>query len=213
MQTSMGVGEARKIVGGLGSPSKMPGHSYGLPTRACQIGMLLAKQTGTTCSHCYADKRGMYRFDTVQACQERRLASLSDPRWVEAMVIAIRATRDSHFRWHDSGDLQSPAHLGLIAQVARALPHIQFWLPTREYGHVGVYMAENTVPANLTIRLSAHKLDTAPPEMHGLPGSGVRATTTPVMGQTCPAPEQNNKCGECRACWNPDIRVVWYHRH
>ena len=45
----------------------------------------------------------------------RRLESLKHPQWVEAMVALIHG--EPWFRWHDSGDLQSPEHLKKIFEV------------------------------------------------------------------------------------------------
>jgi len=30
---------------------------------------------------------------------------------------------------------------------------------------------------------------------------------------TCPAPTQAGRCGDCRACWDPKIKVVSYGKH
>jgi hypothetical protein len=30
---------------------------------------------------------------------------------------------------------------------------------------------------------------------------------------TCPAPSQGGKCGDCRACWDPKVKVVSYGKH
>ena len=207
--------EALAVIGSLGHPSKMPGLSYGIPAQACKLGALLARQPGTVCSGCYALK-GNYRYNSVRIAQERRLAGLRDPRWVDAMVqeIAREQARGEvpYFRWHDAGDLQGAWHLDLLARVALALPAVRFWLPTREYGMVGEWLRAHPegLPVNLVVRLSAHKLDVAPPEMHGLPGSGV---TTARERVTCPAPQQGNACQDCRACWDPSVRVVWYKKH
>jgi hypothetical protein len=130
------------------------------------------------------------------------------------MVVAIRGTESSgYFRWHDSGDLQDVAHLDKIVQIARALPDIQFWLPTREFSTVASWKATNgEFPSNLTIRLSALKINGAPPETVakrlGLTTSGVTKE-----GFTCPAPTQGNKCLTCRACWDKNVPNVNYKLH
>jgi len=38
---------ATAITGGLGSPSKMPGHAWGIPTSECQVGGVLKLLPGT----------------------------------------------------------------------------------------------------------------------------------------------------------------------
>ena len=82
--------EANKITGGLSAPGKMPEGSYNLSASMCQTGQKLAKVPDTPCYKCYADDRGRYRFPNVKAALARRLASLSHPRWVEAMTVLVK---------------------------------------------------------------------------------------------------------------------------
>ena len=112
--------EAKEITGGLSAPGKMPEGSYNLPTSACQTGQILAKVEGTPCSGCYADDRGRYRFPNVKAALQRRLASLTHPQWVEGMTTLVKKIK--HFRWHDSGDIQSVDHLKKIFEVCNNTP-------------------------------------------------------------------------------------------
>ena len=103
--------EANKITGGLSAPGKMPEGSYNLPASACQTGAKLREIPDTPCYKCYAFK-GRYNFPNVKAALARRLASLMDARWVEAMTVLVKNKK--HFRWHDSGDIQSVDHLKKI---------------------------------------------------------------------------------------------------
>lgn len=201
----------------LGRPSKMPCPSYSLPASACKTGQKLAKVPGSTCSHCYADGRGNYRFQNVQDTLRARLATITDPLWPAAMatLISRESAASGFFRWHDSGDLQSVDHLEAIAEVARRTPQIRHWLPTREYRIVAEWTAVNHIPENLTIRVSAPMIDGAAPMIRTangrLPVSYVHHVGEP-RGQVCPAPKQGNQCGACRACWDASVDVS-YHRH
>ena len=121
--------EAERITGGLSAPGKMPEGSYNLPASACQTGAKLREIPDTPCYKCYAFK-GRYNFPNVKAALQRRLASLKDPRWTEAMTVLVKGKK--HFRWHDSGDLQSVTHLANIMKVAKATPETSHWLPTQE---------------------------------------------------------------------------------
>ena len=96
--------EAKEITGGLSAPGKMPEGSYNLPARACQTGAKLRQIPGTPCYGCYAFK-GRYNFPNVKDALTRRLESLDHPQWVEAMATLVKGKK--HFRWHDSGDIQS----------------------------------------------------------------------------------------------------------
>jgi Gene product 88 len=204
--------EALELIGGLSSPSKMPCYSYSIPAQKCITGMKLRNVANSICSKCYALK-GMYGFPVVKAALQRRFESLTNELWVNAMVISINAKEKSgFFRWHDSGDIQSVEHLLKIVEVCLRTPNIIHWLPTREYGIVGDYLKSWKVPPNLTIRLSALMLEASPPtsmaNRFGLVTSGVSK-----VGFTCPAPNQDNKCGSCRACWNKNVPNINYKQH
>jgi hypothetical protein len=98
-------------------------------------------------------------------------------------------------------------------QVARNLPEIKFWLPTREYGIVSEWIKANgALPENLTVRLSALMLEGQPPvgiaKRLNLTTSGVSKS-----GFTCPSSTQGNKCLTCRACWDKNVANVNYKTH
>ena len=203
-----------RYVGGLSNPSKMPGYGYSLPADECSVWSRLRQVAGSTCSHCYAHK-GRYGFPAVQSALHRRLESIGLPLWADVMSELIVRTGNQWFRWHDSGDLQSSDHLDAICRVCRLTPDVHHWLPTREYRIVQEYIAAgNPIPNNLNIRLSAHMVDGPAPLLEGLTASTVSTGSAPMDdSHSCPAPAQGNKCDTCRACWNPDVRVVDYHVH
>ena len=193
--------EAERITGGLSAPGKMPEGSYNIPASACQTGQILAKVKDTPCEGCYALK-GRYRFPNVKAALARRLASLMDPRWTEAMTVLVKGKK--HFRWHDSGDIQSVAHLKKIFEVCNNTPGTMHWLPTQERK----YLPLGSYPKNLVIRLSNAKNNTKP-------GNGWTHWSTVIDRgyHSCPASSQGNKCGTCRACWSRDVKHVTYPKH
>jgi len=209
----MKLAHALEIIGNFSAPSKMPCQSWSIPARHCKTGMKLRDVVGSICSKCYALK-GRYPFPNVQAALERRFQSLFNPLWVDAMVAAIQLSESSgFFRWHDSGDIQDVAHLEKIVSVAKRLPNIQFWLPTREYRFVVEFLKKHgSFPSNLTVRLSALMLDGVPPvgiaKRFGLTTSGVSKE-----GFTCPSSNQGGKCLTCRACWDKNVANVNYKQH
>ena len=223
------ISEAIEITGGLSEPSKMPGYAYSIPARACAVGSKLRKIPGSTCSACYALK-GRYTFDKTQHALQRRLESLDHPKWVEAMALLINSKlkcgpsgayiKGTHFRWHDSGDLQSSDHLLAIAEVCRRTRYVRHWLPTREKGmlwHVYSGIADGIypeLPRNLIVRLSAAMIDEPPPGRGVFPHtSGVHSKGTKPHGKPCPAYKQGGACGPCRACWDKRVPHVSYPQH
>jgi len=209
---SLSVKEALAICGPLSKPGKMPGHGYALPAHRCRLGSFLQLIPKAVCHYCYA-LRGRYLFPKVRAAMEKRISSLTDPRWVEAVSTLTYRSGDRYFRWHDSGDLQNIEHLRKIIQVCTNLPHIRFWLPTREYQTVEAYRRGGSeIPPNLCIRYSAHLIDGPLPLRYGLPVSTVHSQKESITphAHVCPAPKQNNQCGTCRACWDPSVRIVTY---
>jgi hypothetical protein len=208
---------ALAFIGGLSKPSKMPCKGWSLPAFRCKIGTKLRAVINSVCSKCYAHK-GMYVFPKVRACLERRFGilerALSDEMFREMFRAAfVRLLRDEEFfRWLDSGDIQSVAHLLLMADIARDNPHVTFWLPTRERNIVLAFMRKYSLPANLTVRVSAPMIDGAPLALDGLPTSTVHKKGQ-AHGTECVAYTQGGFCLDCRACWNRDIANISYPAH
>ena len=200
----MKVSEAQKITGSMTRTSKMPGLSYSLPAWACQTGAKLRKIPGSVCHGCYALK-GRYRFPNVQAALERRLKAIESPLWVDAMIQLIKPHKE--FRWHDSGDIQSLEHLQNIFRICRKTPKTKHWLPTREAQFIK-RLKVNEVPRNLVIRFSSHTVDQAPVTFWPW-----TSTVTTDGDHTCPASKQDNKCLDCRQCWNREVKNVSYSKH
>ena len=197
--------EAKKITGGLSAPNKMPGPSINLPAWNCITGVKLQAIKGSVCAGCYAMK-GRYRFKNTRQAMDRRLAALQDPRWVDAMVTLI--TGEPWFRWHDSGDIQSPEHLKNIFEVCKRTPGTRHWMPTREVKFLRL-MDPDVIPPNLIIRISSHMIDQGP--VTHWPWTST--VSTKPEDRTCPAPDQGNECGSCRQCWNRDTANICYGKH
>jgi len=197
------VKEAKKITGSMTRTKKMPGLSYSLPAWECITGTKLRKVKGSVCAGCYALKGNYTRYPAIKAAQYYRLASLMEPDWIPAMVTQIK--RQKFFRWHDAGDLQSVQHLKNIFEVCKQTPNTEHWLPTRERKFLP--LNKDSIPKNLLIRLSSHKVDQGP--VKSWPWTSTVSTTT----KTCPAKDQGNECGSCRACWDRSVSNVTYPKH
>jgi len=207
--------QAEAIIHTLSTPSKMPGFAYNIPAIYCKIGSVLRKTLGSVCSKCYALK-GRYVFANVMEAMQKRFDSLKNPLWVEAITfLIVKKEKSGFFRWHDSGDIQGTWHLEKIVQVAKNLPHIKFWLPTREYSIVSQYIEKegNAIPENLTIRLSALMIDGKTPDAIAHRLDLVVSGVSSVGGFSCPSSKQGNVCGSCRACWDKDVFCINYKQH
>ena len=221
--------EALKLVGGLSKPSKMPGWAYGIPAAECKTGKKLQNVEGSTCYGCYALK-GCYVFKVVQEAQYRRLASISHPYWVRAMVHLLQSKKSKYFRWHDSGDVQDLKHLAKIFKVASLTPDVKHWMPTRE-AWVKPYL--QYAPDNLVIRFSMPMVDqeaaaswpntstvTSDHSVDNCPAfrtdkTGTVHTLEEYTAMTKPKKKELDlgHCGSCRRCWNPDIKNIAYGQH
>ena len=198
----MNIKEAQAITGSMTRTSKMPGLSYSLPAWECKTGSKLRKIKNSVCSACYALKGNYTRYKAIKAAQYVRLASLNNELWTAAIVTQIK--RQKYFRWHDAGDVQDVQHLNKIYEVCRLTPGTKHWMPTRE---AWIKDPLDSKPDNLVIRFSAPMIDQA------APASWPNSSEVVTEGATCPAPQQGNSCGDCRNCWNPEIKTIKYGKH
>ena len=201
----MKVKEAKQITGSLTRTSKMPGLSYSLPAWECITGSKLRKVKNSVCASCYALKGNYTRYKAIKAAQYVRLEAIKKDNWTPAMVAQIK--RQKFFRWHDAGDIQSLQHLEKIFEVCRLTPDTKHWMPTREASILQQVNPEE-VPENLIIRMSSHMIDQGPVKFWPW-----TSTVTSKGGASCPAPNQNNNCGDCRQCWNRSTANVSYGKH
>ena len=197
----MQVKEALKITDSFTRTSKMPGLSYSLPAWECKTGWKLSQVEGTPCWFCYAKKGNYIRYPAIKEAQYRRLKAINHPQWVQAMATVIK--RHKWFRWHDAGAVQSSEHMNKILEVCRLTPDTKHWMPTRE-AWIKDHLAEK--PKNLVIRFS-------PPMIGQRNETWPNSSMVVLKDATCPAPKQGGRCGDCRACWDPQVKVVSYGKH
>ena len=238
--------------GGFSSPGKMHNDTYSLPTHMCMRGGVLREVPGSVCEHCYAhgvegtSQGGKYPLNNVQRHLLRNYVALkNDPqRWASALVHQIPKRQDllPIFRWHDSGDLDSPEHLAYLMAIAESRPESAFWLPTREWDITNkVVQARGGLPPNMALRLSIpmvdQTIDNEINEQRGVPLLPQRHIDMleqfPQLGTSsvvsrpdyalspndiCAATDKTKKGGkcidhECTACWEPEIRNIDYVDH
>jgi hypothetical protein len=222
------VRDAITVTGGLSSPSKMPGKAWGLPAKHCKRGSKLHKIEGSVCHKCYA-RKGRYVFPNVIAAYERRWLAYRNrdrEQWINAITYLINKQvkpDDPYFRVFDSGDLQDVEMLRRWLKISEALPHIRFWLVTRERGIVRRVLKARSAPDNLLIRVSGDMVGDEGPSgftnigrvQYEPDGAAWRALVETNTDERwyCPAPLQDNSCGDCRACWKQEVLDVIYRQH
>ena len=200
--------------------SKMPGSTFAQDSFACNVGSRLANVKGSVCESCYARKiqklRPSVNMGWKSNLEKTRKWLESNPaQWVAAAVFQIRKlsgkSGQPFHRWFDSGDLDSLQQLRAIVQVAESTPEIRQWLPTREIAIVKAYLKESTFPDNLIVRVSAPMVGDKPLSFDHT--STVHKKGESAYGHACPAPQQGNNCGDCRACWSKDVANISYCKH
>lgn len=211
------IKHARERVGGFSNPSKMPCCSWSIPAALCKTGGKLAKIKGTVCWKCYA-LRGFYNMPAVKRALSRRFQTLANSQqWESDFITALQG--EQYFRWFDSGDLQSLGMLEAINRIALATPNVQHWLPTKEYKIVRQFLKWSAFAPNLTVRLSAYKIDSIQaPFLTGQRSLVFSPDQFPTVQespgvQSCKAPLQGGQCLDCRACWDRTVETVIYKQH
>ena len=194
----MKVKEAIKITDSFTRTSKMPGLSYSLPAGSVRQGE--AGKYQAVCASCYALKGNYTRYKAIKAAQYRRLEAMKDPR---CGCYGCCDQAPKGFRWHDAGDVQSLEHLNNIYKICEATPETRHWLPTSE---AWIKNELDRKPGNLVIRFS-------PPMMGQRVDTWPNSSMVVEEGASCPAPKQGGKCGSCRQCWDPAVKVVSYGKH
>jgi hypothetical protein len=199
----------------------MPGLGFSLPAlESCPTGAKLALIAGSVCSRCYALK-GNFTFKNVKFSHKRNLRLVQTAieggteareAWVTSMVDLIqRTSKVDVFRIHVSGDFFSVDYFLLWVEIAKRLPEMRFWAPTREAGidKLGAMVA----PANLLIRYSSPMIGEKTRSQG--PASMVlrKGQDVPEGVSKCSAYTQGGACLDCRACWNRDVAQVGYPEH
>ena len=208
--------------------SKIHGSTFSTDPKRCNVGQVLAKIEGSTCNKCYALKLAKVYPSAAKSWADNldlfRASVANDtlPEWVEAIAFQIekisqlkqkKGVSGAMFhRWFTAGDIDSLEMLRAFVAVAHALPHIKFWLPTREKAIVNsFYNSLGQLPSNMVIRLSSAMVDAAPLAMPNT--STTHSKGTKNFGFACPAQTQGGNCGDCSTCWTPEVKNISYELH
>lgn len=163
------------------------------------------------CRGCYATS-GNYRFANVKAPRIHNREDWKRAEWVDDMVTAL--TRETRFRWFDSGDLYALPLAEKILQVMQRTPHVRHWLPTRmeKFPKFARVLDRMRALPNVAVRFSS---DSVQGEFNAAHGSTIfdAGTKAPAGAFVCGAYTRGGQCGDCRACWNKSIPVIAYPAH
>lgn len=143
--------------------------------------------------------------------------------------LASRGVQDGEvagfFRIHDSGDLNVGRKLetwkGYLAAweyVAQAFPNVWFWMPVRTWTTKAMIPELQRVSQlpNMTIRASALFVGQQPPDIPGVPSSGVHQQAPAEGHYRCPVtPMDKSSCAQegCRVCWLAPTMTPSYAEH
>ena len=221
---------------------KMPSPSFGIPTKYCKSGHIMADVPGAICGDCYAQS-GTYNFPSTRDANERRYQKLMENpvEWGKSMARLIplysQMTKDElmglvpissvnpdypsiddkegYFRWHDSGDIQSPQHLSLLMDIARATPSVNHWLPIHEPQMLRQFLnAGCDIPENMLVIVSSPMKFQRLSDKFDHPrvkySSAGRKQLFGELGeneQQCPGLCLDENCN---TCWTPDVENVDY---
>jgi hypothetical protein len=196
------------------SNKKLGCPSWSIPTEMCKTGSKLAKKSKNICSKCYARNMTNFRSNIHLSWSrnyDKWLNMNSEKEWIESMIYQINYAcnkmNTNYFRIFVGGDYQNKEMINSFIKIAKKMPHIFFWAPSKEY-----QLLKNIkrVPKNMIIRVSNPLIN--PRYTH----SGHKNTSTSFtknshikLGLVCE--EDCKKCGY--ACWDKSVKNITYIVH
>ena len=217
--------------------SKILGSTFSTDPFQCKVGNFLAKIENSVCSVCYARKlvkvypSARKSWEDNLSLFRQHLKNDNLNLWCEAIAYQINHISNykkkkglkgaNLHRWFASGDLDSVEMLHAFVYIAKLLPHIKFWLPTRERGIIREFLSTRMepLPTNLNIRLSDTKIDDDYKynnellKRFNISFSGVHTKETINNAIECPAINQDGNCNNCSMCWDNTVEKISYKKH
>lgn len=196
----------------LSATGKMPCYSWSLEAITTCAGS--KKPNGElvdACSGCYATT-GFYLTPVVRNPRVHNKSDWKRTAWASDMTAFIET--QSHFRWFDSGDVYSIKLAEKILEIMTNTPNCKHWLPTRMHKFkkfAAIFDQMNALP-NVVVRFSSDSI-------HGDIIAGDYTSTIiehaddDTAATVCDAYKRKAKCGDCRACWDKDVKVIAYPQH
>ena len=119
------------------------------------------------CSGCYATT-GCYNFPDTKAVRADNREDAKRAGWTADMVKAL--SKETHFRWFDSGDMYAIELAEKIYSIAKATPTTKHWIPTRmaKFPKFADVIARMQALPNVMVRFSSDAVDGSyVPGVHG----------------------------------------------
>jgi hypothetical protein len=198
----------------LSKPSKLNCKSWGLKAMiTCPGAHDQHGEKLPICAVCYADERGNYMYPSVIKRRQFNQQDWKTKGW-ESRMISLLA-EESYFRWFDGGDLYHPELARKIYHIMSMTPWVHHWINTKSYRQPKIIPWINRMEEleNVSLRRSSSSCEGGfVPGIHG--ATQIRADQkTPRGVFRCPARKQDNKCGDCYACFDHRVKVVAYELH
>jgi hypothetical protein len=198
----------------LSKTSKLDGiKSWSLMAReTCPGSLLPTGELVDACKGCYATT-GNYRFANVKAPRIANREDWKRSEWVAEMVVAL--SRESFFRWFDSGDCYCTGLAEKIYEVMRLTPHVRHWLPTRmhKFPKMRSVLTSMMILPNVVVRLSSDSVTGETIEGPTTSTIVPHAEDAPINAHICGAYERGGKCQGCRACYDKSVPLIAYVAH
>lgn len=210
--------------------STMEAWSWSLPAGPINAGGSCAPWSSgpdAVCACCYA-MGGRYSFRKILSIQAVRFHWFKDALRKDADGLAEFLAHsiglhacNGYFRIHDSGDFHNLAAVRCWTQVARALPAVRIWCPTRAHRLPGWRRAlRELADAGVVVRPSALDTEQPPPTVANLAaGSAVYRGPIPSAVYSCPKLNGSDPDGHsceaqrCRTCWDSPDTPIGYRYH
>ena len=197
----------------LSVTSKLDGiRSWSLIARDTCPGSLDAGELVDACKGCYATT-GNYRFPNVKAPREFNREDWQRLDWSDDMVAEL--SKDTHFRWFDSGDMYALGLAEKMLEVMQRTPWVKHWLPTRmhKFPKFRRVLEQMQALPNVMVRFSSDSVQGQ--YTKGLHGSTIIPTPDDIKKgmNLCKAYEHDGKCSGCRACYDKKVKLVAYPAH
>lgn len=162
------------------------------------------------CKGCYA-RTGMYNMPNVKAPRVHNKQDWKRTDWEDDMVDALKD--DELFRWFDSGDCYDLRLAKKIKRIMQRTPRTRHWFPTRQHKFPKFHkiLEEIAELPNAVVRVSSDSVTGG--IIEGANSSTIYSEELPEGATMCGAYTREGKCGDCRACWDKDVKVIAYPAH